>query len=103
MELAPGKDGMIHIAKLGKFVGKRLDSVSAALKEGDMVRVEVVSFTKQGKIDLKLLEKLTGEPLVKAEEGEWEEDRPARAPRRDRPHGDRPRRDKKFGDKKEKN
>lgn len=95
VELAPGRDGMIHIAKLGKFVGKRLDSVSAVLKEGDTVKVEVVSFTKQGKIDLKLLEKLTGDPIEKAPEGEWQEDRPARGehrPRPDRPS--RPRRDR---------
>lgn len=101
VELSPGRDGMIHIAKLGKFVGKRLDSVSEALKEGDTVKVEVVSFTKQGKIDLKLLEKLTGEPIEKAPEGEWQEDRPARGERR--PHSDRnsrPRRDR--GDKGEK-
>ena len=81
VELAPGRDGMIHIAKLGKFVGKRLDSVSAVLKEGDTVKVEVVSFTKQGKIDLKLLEKLTGDPA-----------RGERRPRPDRPS--RPRRDR---------
>lgn len=95
VELAPGRDGMIHIAKLGKFVGKRLDSVSAVLKEGDTVKVEVVSFTKQGKIDLKLLEKLTGDPIEKAPEGEWQEDRPARGERRPRPdRPSRPRRDK---------
>ena len=95
VELAPGRDGMIHIAKLGKFVGKRLDSVSAVLKEGDTVKVEVVSFTKQGKIDLKLLEKLTGDPIEKAPEGEWQEDRPARGERRLRPdRPSRPRRDR---------
>ena len=95
VELAPGRDGMIHIAKLGKFVGKRLDSVSAVLKEGDTVKVEVVSFTKQGKIDLKLLEKLTGGPIEKAPEGEWQEDRPARGERRPRPdRPSRPRRDR---------
>ncbi len=95
VELAPGRDGMIHIAKLGKFVGKRLDSVSAVLKEGDTVKVEVVSFTKQGKIDLKLLEKLTGDPIEKAPEGEWQEDRPARGERRPRPdRPSRPRRDR---------
>ncbi|MDE6402157.1 MAG: S1 RNA-binding domain-containing protein, partial [Clostridiales bacterium] len=101
VELAPGRDGMIHIAKLGKFVGKRLNAVSEALKEGDTVKVEVVSFTKQGKIDLKLLEKLTGDPIEKAPEGEWQEERPARGERR--PHSarpSRPRRDK--GEKREK-
>ena len=56
VELSPGRDGMVHIAKLGKFAGKRLANVSDLLKVGDKVKVEVVSFTKQGKIDLKLLE-----------------------------------------------
>lgn len=59
VELSPGRDGMIHIAKLGKFAGKRLANVSDLLKVGDTVKVEVVSFTKQGKIDLKLLEILS--------------------------------------------
>jgi len=44
VELAPGRDGMIHIAKLGKFVGKRLDAVSAVLKEGDTVRMYSLEF-----------------------------------------------------------
>jgi len=105
VELAPGRDGMIHIAKLGKFVGKRLNAVSEALNEGDTVKVEVVSFTKQGKIDLKLVEKLTGTPIEKAPEGEWSEESHERRSHGDRPHGDRPRkngprRDKKPNDNK---
>ncbi len=88
VELSPGRDGMIHIAKLGRYVGKRLDAVSQVLKEGDIVKVEVVSFTKQGKIDLKLLEKLTGEPIEKAPESDEPEHE--RRPRGDKPHGDRP-------------
>ena len=87
VELAPGRDGMIHIAKLGKYVGKRLNAVTEVLKEGDTVKVEVVSFTKQGKIDLKLLEKLTGDPIEKAEGADDVEERKERRPRGDRPHG----------------
>ena len=60
VEITPGKDGMVHVAKLGKFAGKRLENVSDLLKVGDKVKVEVVSFTKQGKIDLKLLEIIDG-------------------------------------------
>lgn len=60
VEITPGKDGMVHVAKLGKFAGKRLENVSDLLKVGDKVKVEVVSFTKQGKIDLKLLEIVDG-------------------------------------------
>ncbi|MDE7463880.1 MAG: polyribonucleotide nucleotidyltransferase, partial [Clostridiales bacterium] len=58
VEITPGRDGMVHIAKLGKFAGKRVTSVSEVLQVGDTAKVEVVSFTKQGKIDLKLLEKI---------------------------------------------
>ncbi len=58
VEITPGRDGMVHIAKLGKFAGKRVTSVSDVLQVGDTAKVEVVSFTKQGKIDLKLLEKI---------------------------------------------
>ncbi len=58
VEITPGRDGMIHIAKLGKFANKRVNAVSEVLNVGDTVKVEVVSFTKQGKIDLKLIEKL---------------------------------------------
>lgn len=65
VELSPSRDGMIHIAKLGKYVGKRLEAVSEVLKVGDTVKVEVVSFSKQGKVDLKLVEKLSGDPIVK--------------------------------------
>lgn len=85
VELSPGRDGMIHIAKLGKFVGKRLNAVSEVLKEGDTVKVQVVSFTKQGKIDLKLVEKLTGDPIEKAADADNFDERPRRAPRGDKP------------------
>ncbi|MDE6028806.1 MAG: polyribonucleotide nucleotidyltransferase [Clostridiales bacterium] len=105
VELAPGRDGMIHIAKLGRYVGKRLNAVSEVLKEGDTVKVEVVSFTKQGKIDLKLIEKLSGDPIEKAPDADTAEeergDRGEKGERKNRrphdhPHGDRkPRREKK--------
>lgn len=86
VELSPGRDGMIHVAKLGRYVGKRLESVSEVLKVGDTVKVEVVSFTKQGKIDLKLVEKLTGDKIEKAPESDngGEERRP-RKPRERKP------------------
>ena len=91
VELSPGRDGMIHIAKLGKYVGKRLNAVSEVLKEGDTVKVQVVSFTKQGKIDLKLVEKLTGDPIEKASNADEVDERPAR------PRGDRDRRPRRGG------
>ncbi|MBO4989187.1 MAG: polyribonucleotide nucleotidyltransferase [Clostridia bacterium] len=55
VEIAPGKDGMIHISKLGgeKFV-KKVDDI---LSIGDMVKVEIIKIGEKG-IDLKLLEKV---------------------------------------------
>ncbi|MDE6618745.1 MAG: polyribonucleotide nucleotidyltransferase [Clostridiales bacterium] len=96
VELAPGRDGMIHIAKLGRYVGKRLNAVSEVLKEGDTVKVEVVSFTKQGKIDLKLIEKLSGDPIEKAPDADnAEEDRGDKGERKNRRPHDHPRGDRK--------
>ncbi len=102
VELAPGRDGMVHIAKLAKFTGSHLEYVSDLLCVGDTVKVEVVSFTKQGKIDLKLLEIINQvERPEKTERPERRErprsDRPGRS--HDRPRGERkperPRRERK--------
>lgn len=55
VELAPGKDGMIHISKLSK---DRVENVTDVVNVGDTVKVEVLRLNKMGKIDLKLIEKL---------------------------------------------
>jgi len=54
VELAPGKDGMIHISKMSD---KRINSVEDVLNIGDKVKVEIIKISEKG-IDLKLLEKL---------------------------------------------
>ncbi len=54
-ELAPGKDGMIHISKMSD---KRIDSVEEVLSIGDKVKVEIIKIGEKG-IDLKLLEKVS--------------------------------------------
>ncbi|MBR2617266.1 MAG: polyribonucleotide nucleotidyltransferase, partial [Clostridia bacterium] len=56
VELAPGKDGMIHISKLSD---KRINAVEDVLNIGDTVKVEVIKIGEKG-IDLKLLEKIEG-------------------------------------------
>ena len=56
-ELAPGKDGMIHISKMSE---KRISSVEEVLAIGDKVKVEIIKIGEKG-IDLKLLEKLGNE------------------------------------------
>ena len=56
-ELAPGKDGMIHISKMSD---KRINSVDEVLAIGDAVKVEIIKIGEKG-IDLKLLEKIEQE------------------------------------------
>ncbi len=53
-ELAPGKDGMIHISKMSK---ERINSVEEVLSIGDTVKVEIIKISDKG-VDLKLLEKM---------------------------------------------
>ena len=53
-ELAPGKDGLIHISKMSE---KRINTVEEVLHIGDKVKVEIIKIGEKG-IDLKLLEKL---------------------------------------------
>ena len=53
-ELAPGKDGMIHISKMSK---ERINSVEEVLSIGDTVKVEIIKISEKG-VDLKLLEKV---------------------------------------------
>ncbi len=84
VNLVPGRDGLVHISKLGR--GKRLASVEEAIKEGDAITVLVEDVDPQGKISLK--------PVG----AEWEAPEGAQTDgggggeRRDR--GDRPRRDR---------
>ena len=53
VELAPNKDGMIHISKLSK---ERVENVTDVVNIGDKVLVEVIKIN-QGKIDLRLRKK----------------------------------------------
>ena len=55
VELAPGKDGMIHISKLSK---SRVNKVTDVLNLGDTARVEVIKTDEKGRIAIKLVEKL---------------------------------------------
>ena len=54
VEIAPGKDGMVHISRLSK---ERVNKVEDVLNVGDKVKVEIIKIGEKG-IDLKLLEKL---------------------------------------------
>ncbi len=88
VSLTPGKDGLLHISKVGD--GKRVDKVEDFLNVGDKVEVAIADVDNRGKI---YLDKIgpDGNPIV-ADRGA---DRPPREPREggDRDRGDRPKRD----------
>ncbi|MDN5915661.1 MAG: S1 RNA-binding domain-containing protein, partial [Pseudonocardia sp.] len=50
VSLVPGKDGLVHISKLGS--GKRIGKVEDVCKVGDKLRVEVTDIDNRGKISL---------------------------------------------------
>lgn len=50
VSLVPGKDGLVHISKLGN--GKRISKVEDVVKVGDKLRVEVTDIDNRGKISL---------------------------------------------------
>jgi len=50
ISLVPGKDGLVHISKLGN--GKRIGKVEDVVKVGDKLRVEVTDIDNRGKISL---------------------------------------------------
>ena len=79
VNLVPGRDGLVHISKLGR--GKRLSRVEeSGLKEGDTLEVEVQDIDQMGKISLKPV----GEEWAIPEGMEVQEQ-----PRRERHEGDR--------------
>ncbi|GAB3683133.1 polyribonucleotide nucleotidyltransferase [Saccharopolyspora tripterygii] len=63
VSLLPGKDGLVHISKLGQ--GKRIGKVEDVVNVGDKLRVEIADIDNRGKISLVLVgdedEKAEGE------------------------------------------
>ncbi|MBW8826716.1 MAG: polyribonucleotide nucleotidyltransferase [Acidobacteria bacterium] len=94
VNILPGRDGLVHISKLG--AGRRVDKVEDVLNLGDSVEVVVEDIDPQGKVSLRPV----GEGFEAAEGSDNGDDRPPRRerePRRDReprerePRGDRDR------------
>ena len=56
VQLAPNKDGLIHISKLSR---DRVAKVEDVVNIGDKVRVKVLEIDKMGRINLALREKLS--------------------------------------------
>ena len=54
VEVAQGKEGMIHISKLSS---KRVEKVEDVVKVGDTVQVEVIKLDNKGRVDFKLVAK----------------------------------------------
>ncbi len=55
VEVAPGKEGMIHISKLAK---ERVEKVEDVVKVGDRVLVKTIKIDERGRVDMKLIQKL---------------------------------------------
>ena len=90
VELAPNKDGMVHISKLSD---KRVAKVEDVVKIGDEVTVRVVEVDRMGRINLTMrpedmtadLEKLTRpERRERSDRGGDRRDRGGRSDRRER-------------------
>ena len=56
VQLREGVDGMIHISKLSK---ERVEKVEDVVKVGDAVKVQCIKIDEKGRVDLKLIEKLS--------------------------------------------
>jgi len=59
VSLLPGRDGLVHISKLGK--GKRIAKVEDVVSVGDKLRVEIADIDKRGKISLVLVDEEASE------------------------------------------
>jgi polyribonucleotide nucleotidyltransferase len=91
VNILPGRDGLVHISKLGG--GRRIDRVEDVLNLGDALEVVVEDIDPQGKVSLRPV----GPEFEHAGGGdEGGSDRPPRRERSDRPdrgdRGDRPER-----------
>ena len=84
VNVLPGRDGLLHISKLGG--GRRIDRVEDVLSLGDELEVRVDDIDNQGKLSLSL----AGDEPEGGPGGDGEEAPSARddAPRRERPRRD---------------
>lgn len=55
VEVAPGKEGMIHISKLSK---EHVEKVEDVVNIGDKVLVKTIKIDERGRVDMKLIKKL---------------------------------------------
>lgn len=65
VSLLPGRDGLVHISKLGR--GKRINKVEDVVKVGDKLRVEIADIDNRGKISLILVDEDSSETAAPAD------------------------------------
>jgi polyribonucleotide nucleotidyltransferase len=58
VSLLPGRDGLVHISKLGR--GKRINKVEDVVSVGSKLRVEIADIDNRGKISLVLVAEEAG-------------------------------------------
>ena len=90
VEIAPGKEGLVHISKLDL---KRVDRVEDVVNVGDEIIVKVTEIDEQGRINLSRRDALIEAEGLTPEESD--DDRPRRDTRRD---GNRPQRPQRRRD-----
>jgi polyribonucleotide nucleotidyltransferase len=88
VNILPGRDGLLHISKLGG--GRRIDRVEDVLNLGDEVEVRVSDMDNQGKLSLSLVdEAAVGERGEGDRSGPARDDGPVGGDRRRRSEADR--------------
>ncbi|WP_280232425.1 polyribonucleotide nucleotidyltransferase [Nocardia cyriacigeorgica] len=65
VSLLPGRDGLVHISKLGN--GKRVAKVEDVVNVGDKLRVEIADIDNRGKISLIPVDENADEPAADAD------------------------------------
>jgi polyribonucleotide nucleotidyltransferase len=82
VNILPGRDGLVHISKLGR--GKRIDRVEDVLSLGDELTVRVDDIDQNGKLSLSLVGEDGDDAPSGSSDGEGGGDRPERAERSER-------------------
>ncbi len=85
VEMAPGKDGLVHISKLAPW---RVNQVTDLVKEGDIVKVKLTEIDSQGRYNLSAVEADPNQFEAKKPNGGGE----SRPPRNSGGNGEKPKR-----------
>ena len=88
VEIAPGKEGLVHISRLDV---KRTEKVTDVVNVGDIIKVKVIEIDDKGRLNLSRRDALIELDGMVPEN--TISDTPRRPRRDDRPRGDRPRRE----------